>query len=194
MKSLIQNLEDAYRSDDPFKTLSEKSVTHYSLQNMIPNAHLIHFAEDSKDIKKEIETHLETFKHVSNETLSYRYGYFGTLFCHFFGKLGIFTQGLPNVWINIKNEELQFMSQREMKRETIKVLLKNNKNNILCKTSINLITKQCMAASQGVFIEVEADSMSVVNNPFDEFCFVLSYDMRFTGVFRGIQRLHSISH
>jgi hypothetical protein len=197
MKSLIQNLEDAYRSDNPFETLIKKPISQYSLQNMIPNAQLIHFGqgEDTNELKKEIEAHLETYKQTSNEALSHRYGYFGVTFCHFFGKQGIFTLGLPNVWININPQnEIEFMSQREMKRETLKVLLKKMNGTLLSKVSINFHTKQCMAASQGTFVELDRDCLNVANNPFDQFCVVLSCEGRFVGVFRGVKRLHSISH
>lgn len=195
MKSLIQNLEDAYRSDNPFEILLKKPISQYSLQTMIPNPNLIHFAPDDPHLKKEIETHLETFKHISNETLSYRYAYFGTTFCHFFGKQGIFTLGLPNIWINITSKnEIEFMSQREMKRETLKVLLKRLNGTLLSKVSIHLQTKQCMAASQGTFVEIDRDCLNIASNPFDQFCVALTCEGRFVGVFRGTKRLHSISH
>jgi hypothetical protein len=195
MKSLIQNLEDAYRSDNPFESLIKKPISQYSLQTMIPNANLIHFSPDDPHLKKEIEAHLETYKQASTETLSYRYGYFGVTFCHFFGKQGIFTLGLPNVWINItSNNEIEFISQREMKRETLKVLLKKMNGTLLSKVSIDFHTKKCMAASQGTFVEVDRDCLNIASNPFDQFCVVLSCEMRFVGVFRGIKRLHSISH
>lgn len=199
MRNLILNLDEAYKNPEKaFEILIKKSVSEFTLTNLIPNQNCICYGDDSEDFKEEMKAHFETYKETN--AISYRFAYFGSSVCHFFGMQGIFTfvgvnKALPNIWINLdEKDNISMISQKEMKRETLKFLVKKLDGTLICKTSINLTNKKAIQASQGTFIEIDRDSLSITNNPFEEFCVVFSHNMKFKAIYQGTKKCNTVVH
>lgn len=177
-KTLLETLNNAYCSDNPFKCLQDK-VKHKEFGTYYTNQMLPKRIEqgDNIEIKEEIESYRnKNHEDSSDVTLKYIYCYFGSSICHLFGNLGDNLQfypdqkcaviayspvtsntPLPYLWfdINKNGTKIKLVRQKNIHAEYIKVKVTDNlTEKPIAKQYINLKNKQSIVSSRGSFIHI----------------------------------------
>jgi len=217
MKSLLELLNYAYGSTDPFlyiqEKIKEKEFGIYYLNQMIPKRIV---EGDNIVMKEEIQNYRDKNHEDSDDVvLKYLYCYFGTSISHLFGnfhdnmcfypefKLPVIAYGniipnnpFPYLWfdINKNGDTVKLIQQNKICAEYVKVKV-YYKEDVRSSVYINLKSKKSIISSKGSFIEIELPTGNLLKPFAKQECIILiTIEGRFIDMYHGSSKCFVACH